>query len=63
MDAVLDTLKAYLPPGQGYLPYYMFGVGKLSYFAPFRCPASTSNPSTPAALELYINKRNGFSSL
>jgi hypothetical protein len=26
MDTVLDALKAYLPSGKGYLPYYMFGV-------------------------------------
>ncbi|KAI0388610.1 transmembrane domain-containing protein [Xylariaceae sp. FL0594] len=30
MDVVLDTLKAYLPQGQGYLPYYMFGLSVIS---------------------------------
>ncbi|KAI0536638.1 hypothetical protein GGR58DRAFT_382240 [Xylaria digitata] len=30
MDAVVDALKAYLPSGPGYLPYYMFGLSIIS---------------------------------
>ncbi|KAJ2976557.1 hypothetical protein NUW58_g8053 [Xylaria curta] len=30
MDAVIDALKAYLPPGEGYLPYYMFGLSVIA---------------------------------
>ncbi|KAI1436670.1 transmembrane domain-containing protein [Xylaria sp. CBS 124048] len=30
MDAVKDALKSYLPNGQGYLPYYMFGLSVIA---------------------------------
>ncbi|KAI1123850.1 transmembrane domain-containing protein [Nemania abortiva] len=30
MDALVNTLKAYLPAGEGYLPYYMFGLSVIS---------------------------------
>ncbi|KAJ8126433.1 hypothetical protein O1611_g7203 [Lasiodiplodia mahajangana] len=30
MDAIASTLKAYLPAGEGYLPYYMFGLSVVS---------------------------------
>ncbi|KAI1824560.1 transmembrane domain-containing protein [Xylaria intraflava] len=30
MEAVIDTLKTYLPNGQGYLPYYMFGLSVIA---------------------------------
>ncbi|KAI0975038.1 hypothetical protein F4678DRAFT_360049 [Xylaria arbuscula] len=30
MEVVVDVLKAYLPPGPGYLPYYMFGLSVIS---------------------------------
>ncbi|KAI3316684.1 transmembrane domain-containing protein [Xylariaceae sp. AK1471] len=30
MDAVLEALKAYLPTGKGYLPYYMFGLSVIA---------------------------------
>ncbi|KAI0197999.1 transmembrane domain-containing protein [Astrocystis sublimbata] len=30
MAAVIDTLKDYLPSGEGYLPYYMFGLSVIA---------------------------------
>ncbi|KAJ8119695.1 hypothetical protein ONZ43_g3409 [Nemania bipapillata] len=30
MDTIVNTLKAYLPPGDGYLPYYIFGLAVIS---------------------------------
>ncbi|KAI2623696.1 transmembrane domain-containing protein [Xylaria nigripes] len=30
MDAILDTLNRYLPQGEGYLPYYMFGLSVIA---------------------------------
>ncbi|KAI0520707.1 hypothetical protein F5B22DRAFT_48149 [Xylaria bambusicola] len=30
MEAILGALKPYLPPGPGYLPYYMFGLSVIS---------------------------------
>ncbi len=43
MAALIDALKAYLPPGPGYLPYYMFGVRSPIFSAlPFSCPVCLS---------------------
>ncbi|KAI1170620.1 transmembrane domain-containing protein [Nemania sp. FL0916] len=30
MDNIINTLKSYLPPGEGYLPYYMFGLSVIA---------------------------------
>lgn len=30
MDSIIDQMKAYLPAGPGYLPYYMFGLSVIA---------------------------------